>query len=836
MVACRYQSDLGSNPTRLLPLIEGYPFRAEGAPQFYPSTNLLGPPPFTTRPRSVLHIKIRSSTFPKTSRTRSDPVYLAEQAFRATVSRDARPGHAASLWESIRERVKSNDDGTPVEFGDVFDGETIRIIKIGEEMYPSKPKRAATPAPVEEPMYRPFGSTLTSRAESETQIGGGSRMSFNRKRSMSQSDIKMLSSVAEGTPGSLSPSSPFSEFGMKSSPYLGLSASSSTTEGARGGGGYSSGTSWAEFSSSGFGETTPASPTSPAASLQVGNGFSLPSTSNPRKLTARSPDMERILANKNNRNSALMDSPGGSPTTPTFCGTTNSSSTTPTATTPATPTPKAEIDTIEILSIDETFFEWTQDVLLDPELADASNFPVWAVYELGSAVTTPSTSASSPSSSAPTWLLISLAQFKPTPPPPAQPAKPAPVEMAALRPAAANEFGRRSPNESATTAADKKEEKNRRKSLLSFGSLSGLGRRMSGGASSALEFKEKGKRSASTSSAAANPPKHEKAASSVPSTAAGQITPKLTVATPAPILARQESAVTKSEDEVVDIGRTPSAKPEATPEVVSPKAEPIVTINHDDTTSAPPAADPSAPTIISSPSGLPHQPSTPPFLPLGPILPSPPSPARFSLDRTRTRASISPSLSRSVSTTNNIARPQSPENVQIEQAVNQLVEHLRVGSPVMFERSGSPLGGGAISAAAVDGSEDRIAESARVIPAPDVAPTEPIPVSEEVVVNATAASDSHADATRTLTDVAEVVADKVEATISSAVDGVVGLLQEVGVVAALVDPAHAPIAAADGSKEITVKHEVALPLDTTDATATLDGALAELKEQDTSLA
>lgn len=126
----RYQAHLGQIPTRLLPLIEGYPFRSNE--QHPSSTPLLGPLPSTTRPRSVLHVKIRASTFPKTSR-KPDPVFLAEQAFRATLSRGAKDSQEASRWESIRGRVQiSNEDEEDgrLNLGEVFDSETIRTISV----------------------------------------------------------------------------------------------------------------------------------------------------------------------------------------------------------------------------------------------------------------------------------------------------------------------------------------------------------------------------------------------------------------------------------------------------------------------------------------------------------------------------------------------------------------------------------------------------------------------------------------------------------------------------------------------------------------------------------
>jgi len=128
----RYQSQLSQIPTRLLPLIEGYPFRSNEEKHHDSSTPLLGTPPSTTRPRSVLHVQIRASTFPKTSR-KPDPVYLAEQTFRASLSRGAKDSQEASQWETIRGRVKiSEEDGGDgrLDLGEVFEPETIRTTSV----------------------------------------------------------------------------------------------------------------------------------------------------------------------------------------------------------------------------------------------------------------------------------------------------------------------------------------------------------------------------------------------------------------------------------------------------------------------------------------------------------------------------------------------------------------------------------------------------------------------------------------------------------------------------------------------------------------------------------
>lgn len=276
---------------------------------------------------------------------------------------------------------------------------------------------------------------------------------------MSHGDV--LSSVEEFGTHPTSPSSPFSEFGMKSASHLTLSPSSSSikpsTPGASTTGAPPS-SSWAEFSSSGFGESTPTD----KSSLQIGEGFDLPMP--PRRLTGRSPELERILGNSSR--TTLSDS-APSPTTPTSAA----------GRAVATSNPE-EIESIEIIQVDESFFEFTQDVLLDPEVS--TSFPVWAMYDLRSPIPNPSATSTL---SSPTWLLISIAP-KPKPVPPPSAPTTTSSSSSFLKPTASQRRSSSTPASSGDDSTINKRAK--RKSFLGIG-VGSLGRKKSVSAGSMLD-------------------------------------------------------------------------------------------------------------------------------------------------------------------------------------------------------------------------------------------------------------------------------------------------------------------------------------------------------------
>lgn len=201
---------------------------------------------------------------------------------------------------------------------------------------------------------------------------------------MSFSAVDQLSSVQESQPASTS-----SEFGA-----LPITPS------------------WAEFSSIGFSSSSTALPTSPSFS----NGLSIASLSSnsdapPKRLSARSTELDRILKTSSSTGAGEPFPLGGSSSNNSAGGAGSSfeSSRPSTPTKGAAATSTAEVERVSFLEIPEGFYELSQDTLLEPELE--SVFPNFSMYELREPIRSSSASSASTTTK---WLLISVA-----PPPPA---------------------------------------------------------------------------------------------------------------------------------------------------------------------------------------------------------------------------------------------------------------------------------------------------------------------------------------------------------------------------------------------------------------------------------
>ncbi|OCF30439.1 hypothetical protein I316_07926 [Kwoniella heveanensis BCC8398] len=241
----RYQSTRMQIPTRLLEIVDNYPFGESTA-----SSERLPVPPPSSFPRQTLHVTL-SSTVPPIGLFRS-PEELLKSAVSAKQDEDASLPHWASL-----KRAASDDQ---VDLAAIIAEDSLAFLRktaqASAQTPPSTPSLSAasprTPINTNDgPLYRPFST-----------VSGG--RSSPRTRAFSQD------AIASPPPGSSS-HNPSAGDMSDSKPYKEVKKQSSLSILPNGGGG---GSIWDDFSKSGFGD-------SPNTVGELGLAFSPQSNSAP---------------------------------------------------------------------------------------------------------------------------------------------------------------------------------------------------------------------------------------------------------------------------------------------------------------------------------------------------------------------------------------------------------------------------------------------------------------------------------------------------------------------------------------------------------------------------
>ncbi|KAG6900189.1 hypothetical protein C0993_001705 [Termitomyces sp. T159_Od127] len=112
-------------PTRLLELIQRYPYRTD------PNADLLARPRFSTVQYDALFVRIETELSATADQPSHHPLRIISEAFKAEASFDA--GEHAALWESIRKSGVMGGSSTPgehPEFSHIFADETLRFFSL----------------------------------------------------------------------------------------------------------------------------------------------------------------------------------------------------------------------------------------------------------------------------------------------------------------------------------------------------------------------------------------------------------------------------------------------------------------------------------------------------------------------------------------------------------------------------------------------------------------------------------------------------------------------------------------------------------------------------------
>ncbi|WVQ83029.1 hypothetical protein IAT38_005167 [Cryptococcus sp. DSM 104549] len=180
----RFQSTRQKMPTRLLELIEGYPFGESSA-----SSEHLPLPPPTSFTRRTLHVKV-GCTVP-TAQAVHDP----EEILKTALASKAADGAVLPLWSSLRGEPQKGLSGLLSEESNDF----LRAVAQASALTPPSTPLTTPSTPTDDgPLYRPF-SQVHSRKRSQSHTGTPPSPSNDAKSDPT-------TPVAEPKPASPSPS------------------------------------------------------------------------------------------------------------------------------------------------------------------------------------------------------------------------------------------------------------------------------------------------------------------------------------------------------------------------------------------------------------------------------------------------------------------------------------------------------------------------------------------------------------------------------------------------------------------------------------------------------
>lgn len=325
LASVRDESTRSKLPTRLLPLIEGYPYAPASSfgsaghsrsssqlsltlPTGGPLSNLPGDPS-TSNTKRILHVSISPPSGKKgllREGFRVDPERLAGWAVGA--NEDTERGLlAAQVWKELLSSARStsltdNTIAKDVHLDDLFSDKTLDLIRFISSLFPSTPPIPIAQEPKEEkPIYRPFPKSTSSfldreglveSADENVLLGpvihdGQSTIRPGHRRQRSKSH-----SVGTTVPKSfLSETTTVDVFGGSG---VEISKTADST--------------WADFSSFGF--DTPSSSSTPH--LALGSGLEIDPSKGGKGLNAKERELERLLRGDFGDETKVVSVRGGS--------------------------------------------------------------------------------------------------------------------------------------------------------------------------------------------------------------------------------------------------------------------------------------------------------------------------------------------------------------------------------------------------------------------------------------------------------------------------------------------------------------------------------------------
>ncbi|TFK66863.1 hypothetical protein BDN72DRAFT_899486 [Pluteus cervinus] len=325
----RIRDDAQRMPTRLLELVKQYPYGKLTSPE----PDLIPRPRFSTRRYDALLVRVQTELPSDVSKPPHKPLHLIFEALKANhaLSEDA----LTPLWEAIK--IVGNDTSTPSPggypgLGRLFTDETLRILSL---------------VPIETGDDRPFSWF------SQNNAGGGSR-----RRSFSLGD---KSQPVGGVPtaiahvngnadpkGHAKTASDAANIPLPMSPISPTHAKIETTD-------------WAQFSTTGFSETSP-----------LGSSFKFPFLEKEVEKTKPGPKSKRAATSPQRSRKSLDTSAAVS--------------------TPSAPQPEeipppplsSKVTQFSLVQLDEAFIDFWSDSLLDPI---SSNWPLFVLCKLKNGIT-----------------------------------------------------------------------------------------------------------------------------------------------------------------------------------------------------------------------------------------------------------------------------------------------------------------------------------------------------------------------------------------------------------------------------------------------------------------
>lgn len=315
-------------PLRLSELVKQYPYHSEKTAGSANDTLLLLPiPRFSTRRRDALFIRVDTLLpTPSSPRpSREHPLRLISEAFKVSVASDATIVDAANaIWQDLKAKASEDgkSDGAYPALSKILDDETMRLLSM-------------IPADQSGPLASPVPRSATTSSPATPLLRAPESPARTRSASVGDPNGVSKANGHNGTAPSL--------------------------------------TNWADFSTTGFGDSS------------IGQSLSLSITesdkTSPSQTSSRRPSPPR-------GRSTTLDTHTRKPTPPT-------------ASHPETK-PKSTVKSIEIVQVDEAFFDFWSDSLLDPISAD---WPTFVVCQLKD------------SSSKTALLVIEQTISRPSPPP-----------------------------------------------------------------------------------------------------------------------------------------------------------------------------------------------------------------------------------------------------------------------------------------------------------------------------------------------------------------------------------------------------------------------------------
>lgn len=324
LASVRDESTRSKLPTRLLPLIEGYPYAPATSfgsaghsrsssqlsltlPTGGPLSNLPGDPSTSTTKR-ILHVSISPPSGKKgllKEGVRADPERLAGWAVGAKEDTE-RGSLAAQVWKellaSARSTTADRANAKDIHLDDLFSNKTLDLIRFISSLFPSTP-----PIPIaqekkeEEPIYRPFPKSTSSFLDREGLVEPADenvllgpvihdgqptiRPGHRRQRSKSHSVGTTLPSF-----------------------FLPETKTVDVFEGSGAGGSKTEESTWADFSSFGF--DAPSSSSTPH--LALGSGLNIDPSKGGKRLNAKERELERLLRGDFGDETKVVSVRGGS--------------------------------------------------------------------------------------------------------------------------------------------------------------------------------------------------------------------------------------------------------------------------------------------------------------------------------------------------------------------------------------------------------------------------------------------------------------------------------------------------------------------------------------------